>query len=269
VSSVTPSSGSLGQSLTATVSGMNFQPGAVVNFGDGIAIRSVEFINPSTLRVGITIDSRAREGYRNVTVVNPDGESGSLVDAFRVGTGGGGSPTLEIASVSPTFGAQTETLDVTISGRGFRSGAVASFGAGIIVNSTTFVSTTQLVANITIAATAAPGPRDVRVQNQIGQTDELPNGFNVVAPPLITGVNPDNGNPGDPLTVFILGANFTSGLSVSFGPDITVDDVRFIDPALLEVDITITATATPGPRDVTVINPDGGTGVSPGGFTIN
>jgi hypothetical protein len=269
VSSVTPSSGSLGASLTVTVSGMNFQPGAAVNFGDGISTRSVEFIDPSTLRVDITIDSQAREGYRNVTVINPDGASGSLVDAFRVGTGGGGSPTIVVSGVNPNVGAQGETLDVTISGTGFRSGAASSFGAGILVNSTTFVSSTQLIANITIVATAAPGPRDVRVQNQIGQSDELPNGFNVVAPPLITGVNPDNGDPGDALTVFILGANFASGVSVSFGADITIDDVRFIDPALIEVDITILATATPGPRDVTVTNLDGGTGTGSGGFTVN
>jgi hypothetical protein len=67
----------------------------------------------------------------------------------------------------------------------------------------------------------------------------------------------------------INGANFQSGATVDFGPDITVTSVLFFDSTLLFIDIDIDIAATPGPVDVTVTNPDGGTDTLTGGFTIN
>jgi hypothetical protein len=72
-----------------------------------------------------------------------------------------------ISSCDPAWGAQTQTLDVNITGVGsnFANGtSVASFsGTGITVNSTTVTNATHATANITIAAGAAPGARDVTV----------------------------------------------------------------------------------------------------------
>ncbi|PKQ28546.1 MAG: hypothetical protein CVT63_02095, partial [Candidatus Anoxymicrobium japonicum] len=61
-----------------------------------------------------------------------------------------------IASVSPTSGAQGQTMNADIVGTdtAFGAGSTASFGADIIVNSTTVTDATHATANITIDAGA-------------------------------------------------------------------------------------------------------------------
>ena len=72
-----------------------------------------------------------------------------------------------IASCNPTMGLQGQTLGVAIVGTGthFANGTSnATFtGTGITVNSTTVTDPTHATANITIAAGATPGARDVNV----------------------------------------------------------------------------------------------------------
>ncbi len=86
--------------------------------------------------------------------------------------------------------------------------------------------------------------------------------------PLITSVSPDRGLLGTSLTVTIRGINFEPEASVSFGADITVSSTTVVSSTQLSVALAIGATAAIGPRDVTVSNPNGQSGVSPGGFTV-
>jgi hypothetical protein len=96
--------------------------------------------------------------------------------SFRSGGGGGGggaSPT--VTSTSPSEAPQDITLDVTVFGTNFTVGAKASWlldGKGttkIKTNSTTFVSSTELVANITIEFDAVPDLYDVQVVTTNGK----------------------------------------------------------------------------------------------------
>ena len=184
VTSIRPSSGAPGQTLSVTITGANFQPGAVVSFGQGIAVNGVTFVNSGTLIVNITIDPNVQisTGGRDVTVTNPDGGSGSLPDAFLVTTAGG-APAPIITSVSPTFSPNRDpaTVTMTITGTGFQVGAVVGFSpGGININSTTFVSSTQITVVFTVAPVpTVPQPEqfDVTVINPDGGTDTLPNGF--------------------------------------------------------------------------------------------
>ena len=91
------------------------------------------------------------------------------------------TPTVD--AVDPAEGTQGETLAVAINGSDFQDGASSDFGAGITVNSTSFVSSTELTANITIAAAAAPGPRTVTVTNPDGQSGTEANAFVVMRRP--------------------------------------------------------------------------------------
>ena len=88
-----------------------------------------------------------------------------------------------VTSANPSFGAQGQSLPaIVIAGSSFDSSVVCSFGAGITVNSCAPNSSTQLVANITIDATAAVGPRNVTVTapgNNLGGT--LANAFSVTS----------------------------------------------------------------------------------------
>jgi hypothetical protein len=76
---------------------------------------------------------------------------------------------LAVTSVSPPFGDQGTTVDVHVFGSGFTSGAQATWllhgvaDSHVRTNSTTFVSSSELVANITIANDAQLDFWDVQV----------------------------------------------------------------------------------------------------------
>ncbi len=84
-----------------------------------------------------------------------------------------GGPT--ITGVVPDSSIRGVTLDITVDGSGFDPGAVVGLerqgtpGAGITTNSTTFVNSRRLIANITIAADADPGKYDVAVTTSRGR----------------------------------------------------------------------------------------------------
>jgi len=80
------------------------------------------------------------------------------------------SNSLAVTSASPAFGDQATTIDVHVLGTGFTSGASATWllrgvadPAHVRTNSTTFISSTELVANITIASDAQLAFWDVQV----------------------------------------------------------------------------------------------------------
>ena len=89
VSSVSPNSGAQGQNLpTVTISGSNFQSGATCSFGAGITVNSCAFISSTQLTANITIGTTATVGTRNVTVANPDSQTGTLTNGFTVTSSG-------------------------------------------------------------------------------------------------------------------------------------------------------------------------------------
>jgi hypothetical protein len=272
LTSLSPSVGAPGQNLIVTINGLNFQAGATASFGAGISVTAVDFVSSSAVRAHISISPAASEGPRTVTLTNPDGGSGSLDDAFLVSTSGG-TPgvTPTVTSVAPPSANQGQTLNLTITGMNFQPGAQVSFTpGGIVINSVTVVSATQIQANISVSMSAAAGDRDVTVVNPGGASDTLASAFLVIAPPVVSQVTPNSGNVGQTiLAVEINGTNFQSGATVSFGAGITVSPPLFVDPTILFVDITISGTAATGPRTVTVTNPDGGSGFRTNAFTVN
>jgi Bacterial Ig domain len=187
VSSVNPSSGAQGQNLTSVIiAGSNFQSGATCSFGAGITVNSCTFNSATQLTANISISASATTGTRNVTVTNPDTQSGALTNGFSV-TAAGPPPPPTVSSVSPNSGAQGQNLpSVMISGNSFQSGATCSFGTGITVNSCAFNSATQLTANITISSTATIGARNVTVTNPDSQSSTLTNGFTVTTAPALS-----------------------------------------------------------------------------------
>lgn len=87
--------------------------------------------------------------------------------AARGGAGGGGP---SVASTNPSYGKRGTTVDVHVIGSGFTAGAQATWllhgvadPARVQTNSTTYVSSTELVANITISGDASLEYWDVQV----------------------------------------------------------------------------------------------------------
>ena len=98
--------------------------------------------------------------------------------------------TIQVISANPSSAAQgTVNLNVTVNGNGFKKGALAKFyvtgttdPGGITVNSTAFVSSSQLVANINAAQNATISKFDIVVTNTNGRTGKGTELFAVVVP---------------------------------------------------------------------------------------
>src|SRR5690242_13733472 len=88
---------------------------------------------------------------------------------------GGSSGTVTVTAANPDSAPQDTTLDVHVSGSGFDRGSKAQWAqSGVLspnvtTNSTKYVSSSQLVANITIAATASTGSYDILVTTSQGK----------------------------------------------------------------------------------------------------
>lgn len=108
VSSVTPSSGEQGATMTLTVAGESFDTGASVTLGSGITIQAVRRDSCTQLSVDVQIDASAATGGRTAEVINPDNSFGALGNAFTVVANA--APT--VSSASPAAGASDVSLDV-------------------------------------------------------------------------------------------------------------------------------------------------------------
>src|SRR5947208_13872615 len=86
--------------------------------------------------------------------------------------------------------------------------------------------------------------------------------------PTITSVTPSTGAPGTSPTVTVAGTSFQAGATAAFGAGITVSSTTVVSATQLTVALTIGSTATQGPRDVVVTNPNGQTATRTGGFTV-
>ena len=106
-----------------------------------------------------------------------------LIFSFSYTSAAGGKvkkPT--VISITPKTGTQGESLGVTITGKNFvgtPTVPTVSLGAGITVNTVSFVSATGLTANITIASDAKKGPRPVTVTNPDGKKSQAKKIFKV------------------------------------------------------------------------------------------
>ncbi len=78
---ILPDSGTNDQSTSVTVLGANFQNGAVLSLG-GTLLQSITFISPKQLQA--IVPSGMTSGIYDLEVVNPDGASDMLLNAFVV-----------------------------------------------------------------------------------------------------------------------------------------------------------------------------------------
>jgi hypothetical protein len=167
-----------------TITGTNFLAGALVLFGtapaSGVTVSSATQIQ--------AVSPANTAGAVDVTVQNPDSQSGKLASGFTyTAPAPVGTPT--ISGVSPNSG--PAGTQVTINGTNFGSGAVVAFGSTNAA-STVFVSSTQLTASVPSIGT---GVVDAKVTNPGGASATLPGGFTVTTPQsLLSGcvVNSNN-----------------------------------------------------------------------------
>jgi hypothetical protein len=159
ISSVSPNKLGQGGTRTLTVNGTNFQSGATTSVsGTGVTVVSTTFVSSIKLTIKVKAAATAPVGTRDVTVTTGGG-SATCTGCLTI------NPAPAPTSTSPNRGARGVTLNVDVLGSNFRAGAIAKFGSGVTVNSTTFVNSGKLTARITIASGTTTGVRTVKVVN--------------------------------------------------------------------------------------------------------
>jgi len=151
------------------IRGRNFKNGATLRWNG--AQLAAKFASGEVL---LAVTPPGRSGSVSLEVVNPDGKSIVLPNAFRYK----GSP--QVTSLSPRMGSPEGGYTVTISGNDFEEGSSVLFGSQYA--QTTFVNPNTLAA---IAPGGENGSIDVTVTDKEGERDTLTGGFLYNDPPKI------------------------------------------------------------------------------------
>ena len=248
--SISPSSGTQLGATSVTITGGNFQSGATVTFGDSTAT-SVVVVSSNTITA--TTPSHPA-GIGDVIVTNTNGLSDTLKNGFEF------IAHPRATSISPSSGTQLGATSVTITGSNFQSGATVTFG------DSTATSVVVVSSNAITATTPShpAGIGDVIVTNTNGLSDTLKNGFEFIAHPVVTVVNPTSGTQLGGTSVTITGISFQSGATVTFG-DSTATDVVVVSSDI----ITLTTPSHPvAIVDVVVTNANGLSDTLKNGFAF-
>ena len=260
ITRVQPSTGVQGAIVEFTITGTDLGWVSDVTFGDGVTVDSFTAANSTTITGALSIDLLAVIGPRDVSVTTQAGTA-VLTGGFTVDQ----APPA-ITAVDPVAGVQGAVLSITITGSYLEDATSVDFGPGINVEALSS-SHDCVTANITIASTAAPGPRDITIVTTGGDFT-LPGAFTVgPAPPTIASADPGQCQLGETITLTLTGTYLTGATTLDFGPDVVVDFFTVDSPLQMTVHILVEPGADIGARDITVSTP-GGTAILAGGFLV-
>lgn len=257
---VAPSSGSALGGTLASITGTDFQQGAVVKVG-GNACASLVFQSASKL---VCTTPPGAVGPAAITIVNPDGGAALLAGAFTY------VPPPTIGKITPNIGDEAGGTTVTIEGTNFVVGPPGSqvrFGAILVPPEDTDVLDSKV-----IVVTTPPGQGSVKVSvtNPDGQKAEISGGFVYVPPtppPVVNYVVPAKGSVLGGYVVQVVGAQFMDGVQVLFGTTGDWAEATNIQVKNAGTLITMIAPAhAAGIVDVRVVNTDGQIATKAGGF---
>jgi hypothetical protein len=247
ITSITPSTGSPGSVLDASIAGINLTGATAVTFsGSGVTATIGSGGTASTLPITVSIAAGAALGMRSVSVTATGGTSAPFT-GFLIGS----TPT--ITAISPKAAPPGSTTSALLVGTNLNGISAVTFsGAGVTATiGTNGTATSQPIA-ISIAAGAALGLRTVTVTTPGGTSSPF-SGFTVGFPPAITAVSPNSGSPGTNIAATLFGTNLSgasavtlsgSGVTATIGPGGTA--------STLPVTIAIAAGAAPGLRTITL-----------------
>src|SRR3984893_252549 len=214
LTSISPTSGLVGQPINMTLTGTNFISASIVNFGANANMGGVVTNGGATLTITIPGNQLTTAGPVSVTVTNPTPGGGTTAaQTFTVN-----NPVPTIATISPTNAtAGGAGITLTVNGTNFNSSSVVNFNGN--ARTTTFVNATQVTASITAADIAATGTFNVTVTNPTPGGGTSGNStFSVNNPaPAITSLSPSSAIVGGTaFTLTVNGTGFVSGAMVNF-----------------------------------------------------
>ena len=264
---ITPTSGLNSAVTSITINGANFVATPTVRLGTTV-LSGVTFV--SATRLTVSIPAGLAAGVYGVTVVNPDGQSAALGNAFTVIVPAPPAPAAPtLASVSPASGLNSAATSITISGANFVATPTVRLGTTVL-SGVTFVSATRLT--VSIPAGLAAGAYGITVVNPDGQSATIANAYTVTVPappapaaPSLTGITPTSGLNNVSVVITIKGANFVATPSVKLGSTV-LTGVSFVNASTLTV--SIPAGLPGGIYGITVVNPDGQIAALSNVFTV-
>jgi hypothetical protein len=188
VTGITPSSGMAGATVNiTTLTGTNFRSGATVGLGRGaatIAGSSVAIVSVSNITCQFVIPSSAAIGAWNVTVINSDGQSGTLSNGFSITntttttqtttTTTTAPPNPTVTSIFPVSATTGTTLNITnLAGSNLLNVTTVkltrSLQSDISATNVTVISASQVTCSFNLAG-AATGLWNVLVTNSAEQS---------------------------------------------------------------------------------------------------
>jgi hypothetical protein len=243
ITSVSPSGGPPTGGTTVSIFGTGFDTSngvADVTFG-GTSCTSINVITSGLLTC---ITPALAAGPYNVIVENNDG--GSQTALLSNGFTYRAAPT--VSSVSPVGGPLAGGGTLTITGTDFVTGATVQIGANTCTSPTVVNSTT---ITCTIPGSGAT-TTTVTVTNTDGQADSLATAYTYSEAPLITSVNPDNGDLDGGTVVTIFGNFINASATVTVG-GVACASLNWLSIAAIEC---TTDANTAGNKDIVITNPD-------------
>ena len=222
-------------------------------------------VSPTTILASFAVTDES-PGPWDLEVTNPDG-SGMCSGCFTVTADAPGAPVPAPEALQRGWSAR----DVTLRGTNFFPGVDVTFsGTGITLNDVTYVDTTELIVNISIAADAPKTLRTITAINTDGRSGACVACFAVISSPTLDAVTPaTRGQGATNQVVSLVGSAFAEGASVSFsGSGVSTTSTAVLRDAEMQATIEVARAAPIGARDVRVTNPDGGTVVCEACFSV-
>jgi 6-phosphogluconolactonase (cycloisomerase 2 family) len=248
------------------VIGTGFVTSSVINF-NGSPLQTF-YIGPTVIGTGVPTALISAPGTASITVTNPgNGLAGG-------GTSNAVAMTIlppntqpSVTSISPTSAtAGGPSFTLTVNGSGFVRDSQVTFNLNNVP--TTFVSASQLTANIPASAVAIAGNPPVIVNNPDGFAS-TPLTFTISNPqPGVGSVTPPSLPAGsNALTLNVTGTGFLPGTPGVVGSQVLVNgsprQTAFLSPTQLQATLLPADLSQPGTLIITVVNPLTAGGTAP------
>lgn len=263
-----------GTLVPITISGNYLRSGGLAEFIYGEYILQITNLSVSikTVNGTIFVPVDAPSGLYNLTVSNPDGQTGHLEDALTVTS----LPKPEILAITPDQGDLDKPIQVVVTGSNFLDGATFSLsrrdksiqGERMTIELDTRISGTVLIPSHLpeglwdVVVTNPDGQKAVKADAFLGGSPYAPFGLHISPAWAIVGTNRE---------VTIQGMSFLEGdrVSIRNGNDIIpATDIRLLSSREITCTIPVPKDAKTGSWDVYVTNRYDRSDIIRGGFSI-
>lgn len=252
ISSLSPATAAPGgAAFTLTVNGSNFANNSAIQWNG--ALQATTFVSATQLTASIPANLIAAAGTASINVVTPSVGTSNTVTFTIAAPTGPNITSLSPNSVTPGSAA----FILIVNGSGFTAG---TGGSVVLWNNTplatSYVSSTQLQANVSNALIQTAGTANITVANGSSVSNTSVFTIGVANTPTLSSLSPNTAVVGSAqLTLTLTGTNFASGATAYWnGGALTT---TFVTATQLTATVPASLLAAVGTAQVTVVNPTG------------